>query len=255
MKIVINPQYASLEPFIRSIPSGDYAADEVYRNKRNTVHRVTVEGVPLVIKRYRKPNPINRFVYVNLRRSKARRSYEDAARLLAMDVGTARPVAYIEQRQGVMLHSAWFVSEWLPYSLLGSLSEEDIDQVREVLTDFARFTYGLHARGICHHDYNENNIFYYRKQPGEPYSFAIVDINRLVFRKKLTRGRCVKEFHRLDLPLPALTYVGERYALLREWNAELFCGALLAGKALNPYWKIKKALKKTVRFLIPSKKQ
>lgn len=181
MKVRIHPDFINYEQFIRSIPKGKYIAQEVYCNQRNTVTKVEVEGRMFVIKKYKVPAFFNRIVYTWIRKSKARRSFEYADRLLSHGVETAPPVAYIEERKGFFFNIGYFISEYLPYPVLPKSQELDKEE-RELLgQQFVEFTAHLHDIKIIHKDYNPNNVFYH-KENGK-YQFALVDINRMDFGK------------------------------------------------------------------------
>lgn len=185
MKICVHPKYTEFQQTIARIPQEDYAIEEVYCNKRNTVTRVNVEGRIFVIKKYKVPTFLNRIVYTWIRKSKARRSFEYADRLLTLGIETAPPVAYIEEKKDGLFNVGYFVSEYLPYPVLPdgqNLSEEE----RSILKrQFLEFTVQLHEKKIIHKDYNPNNVFYYKV--GDCYRFALVDINRMDFGKDSLR--------------------------------------------------------------------
>ena len=182
MKIRIHPEFICYEQFIKSIPEEKYAVKEVYCNKRNTVTKVEVEGRMFVIKKYKVPTFLNRIVYTWIRKSKARRSFEYADRLLACGIETAPPVAYIEEKKGLFFNIGYFVSEYLPYPVLPE-SRITLDKEERELLDrqFVEFTVHLHEKKIIHKDYNPNNIFYHKVD--NQYIFALVDINRMDFGK------------------------------------------------------------------------
>jgi hypothetical protein len=120
-----------------------------------------------------------------------------------------------------------------------------------VLRDFARFTVDLHEKRVRRGDYNARNIFYCLGPDGH-YRFTLIDINRVQFRRMPMRV-CVKEFRRL-LERPELVAVAGQYAELRGWNPDLFCGAVLMERALNPRDRLKKVLHALIRPFTRRKK-
>jgi tRNA A-37 threonylcarbamoyl transferase component Bud32 len=181
MKIRIHPEFANYEQFIKDIPEAKYTPAEVYCNLRNTVTKVEVDGRIFVIKKYKIPTLFNRFVYTWIRKSKARRSFEYADRLLSYGVETALPVAYIEERKGGLFNIGYFVSEYLPYPVLPKSKELEEGERETLEQQFIEFTARLHEIKIIHKDYNPSNVFYYKVE--ERYHFALVDINRMDFGK------------------------------------------------------------------------
>ena len=73
------------------------------------------------------------------------------------------------------------------------------------------------------YDYNPGNIFYYREDGA--WNFALIDVNRMAFRRNLSRRDCVEMLHHLDWETPYLDYVLIRYAELRRWDWKLLSGA------------------------------
>lgn len=224
VKIVINPKYTHLADFIEALPRHNAPIGAVLRDFRNILQKVSVGGEDLVVKQYKRPTLLNRIVYSFFRKSKARRSYEYALRLHGMGVDSPEPVAYIETRKNGLFHIGYFVSVCLKDPMLDSIGQYDPLTQHRILTDFAEFTVDLHRRGIMHYDYNPSNIFF--REVGGSYRFALIDINRMRF-KKPSKKKCLQSLQGLSLPLPLLVYTMGRYCELRGWNVEFFSGALL----------------------------
>lgn len=224
MKVVVNPAYSHLSDFIHKIPGELFSDDSVIRDTRNTLRKVTVDGYTMVIKQYKKPISLNRFVYSFIRKTKARRSYEYALRLQEMGIGTADPIAYIEQKKGGLFHTGYFISLFLSYPLMDSYHKENKDVVTRLLDDFVDFTVSIHERGVVHCDYNLSNILYHKID--DSYQFSLIDINRMKFNE-YSKRKCEKVLMVMGFDLPSFTTVGENYANKRGWNAELFCGTLM----------------------------
>src|SRR5210317_2082664 len=66
------------------------------KGKRNHIKKIDINGKLFNIKQFKTPNLIQAFVYRYIRRSKARRSYEYAFKLLDCNIKTPFPVAYYE---------------------------------------------------------------------------------------------------------------------------------------------------------------
>jgi len=213
MKIRIHPDFINYEQFIKGIPEEKYTAKEVYCNQRNTVTKVEVNDRVFVIKKYKVPTFFNRIVYTCIRKSKARRSFEYADRLLSSGIETALPVAYIEERKGGIFNIGYFISEYLPYPVLPKsieLEQEERDLLKQ---QFIEFTAHLHNLKIIHKDYNANNVFYH-KVDGK-YRFALVDINRMDFGKNnLTLW--MQAVNQLCLDITGSVEFVEKYAGIRN---------------------------------------
>lgn len=214
MKVHIHPNYICYEQFIKRIPEEGYTTEEVFCDVRNTVAKIGIDGQMYVIKKYKVPTYFNRIVYTWFRKSKARRSFEYADRLLALNIETAPPVAYIEIKKGLFFHTGYFVSAFLNYPVLPRAKEIETEEERRILErQFIEFTAHLHNIKVIHKDYNPNNIFYH-KENGK-YHFALIDINRMDFGKDNLKlwMQAVNQLH-----LNAVESVDfvEQYAAIRQ---------------------------------------
>lgn len=70
MKIVIDPQYTSLRHHVEQLP-GQFDRGELVYAARNVLRRFCWDGTVVVVKKYKVPLLINRFIYGGLRKSKA----------------------------------------------------------------------------------------------------------------------------------------------------------------------------------------
>ncbi len=239
MKIVVNPEYAHLGDFISSLPTRPFPRGEVIYHGRNTIEKVTApDGTVLVIKCYKRPTRVNQLVYSGLRWSKARRSYEYAGRFKRMGIATAEAVAYIEVAVCGVFHTGYFISRHIDLPLLADIDSYTPEQRSAILSDLAAFTAKMHSAGIMHGDYNHGNIFVRHTDLG--YSFALIDINRVVFRRMDMR-LSAREM-RWTLPRMQLVEMAGQYAQIRGFNPDLFCGAVLMHRSLSPRDKLKKMM-------------
>lgn len=218
MRLHVHPDYLALKAEISNIPGGGYETQEVYRNIRNTVSRITIGGKTFVLKKYKVPNAINQVAYSFFRKSKARRSFEYAERLLKLGIETAKPVAYIEEIEGGLFRTSYFLSECLEYPTIGTVDFLYKPENSQITADFIDFTAMMHAKKVFHKDYNASNIFYYLNANGK-YSFALVDINRMSFGKG-TLWSCMEAFNRLDIDLENMYGMISPYASARKLNIE-----------------------------------
>ena len=65
---------------------------------RNVIKIISIDAIDLNIKAFKIPNLINQFAYRFIRKSKAQRSFEYANKLIDLQVGTPKPIAYFEYR-------------------------------------------------------------------------------------------------------------------------------------------------------------
>lgn len=229
MKVEINPRYETQERFVCLLPTEFVRNGEVIYKGRNELRLYLYAGLNYVVKRYRKPHFINRFVYGTLRRSKAYRSYHYGLRLLAMGVSTPEPVAYLEE-----------YSFGLRYSYLVTLQADVCREIREftdvtdvtphldVLRAFGRFTADLHNKGILHQDYSPGNILF-DTTDGTP-RFTLVDINRMKFKKEIGEEEGYHNLRRLWLTDEVYRVIARAYAEARGFNPDIAEERILALK-------------------------
>lgn len=214
VKLQINPKYACLEPFLRSLPEvfDDPRQGTVLHAGRNTIKAFVWDGVRIVAKRYGGITLLNRFVYGTLRQSKAQRAYAHAERLRRLGVETPEEVGTIEIRRRGLLCDSYFVSlesDGLPFSDLVARFPDE--KVLPVVDSFARFLCRLHEKGVLHRDLNVTNVLY-RCLPDGDCAFSLIDTNRMTFRRRLSPRACTINLRRLSCKVEAYLYIVHCYA-------------------------------------------
>ena len=210
MILVINSLYNSLKPFVEALPREFESSGEMVYESRNQLKKFKVGEYEVIVKRYKKPNLINRFAYAYVRASKAKRAYEYALRLLDMDVNTPEPIAYMEDRTGGLLGYAYFVS----------IFESEFTEVREIMEGFEKndiliadlslYIADFHRKGVLHLDMSPGNILY--KKINGNYVFTLIDINRMQFMSSISTEKRYKSFKRLTEFESILTPMAKVYA-------------------------------------------
>ncbi len=150
----------------------------IYKNGRNRTYRVMVDGKRAVLKCFKVPNAINSLVYVNLRKSKARRSYEYAKRLDEMGIGTPMPLAYAECRDGLRLRRSYYLCDYIDGQEVRCW--ERLPDASPMLKALARDMVRLHRKGVFHKDFSPGNILY-TVTPDGNFRFYYIDLNRVKF--------------------------------------------------------------------------
>ena len=196
MKFEINPAYPSLNTFIKSIPDiFGSEGDTIYKG-RNELKVYQVDGVMLLVKYFKIPNLINRFVYAHLRHSKARRSYVHAFQLLNANINTPMPIAYIEESKYGLLSRSYYVSiyETKAGHIRGYMA--GIIKDERLLGELASFIASFHNLGIYHLDLTPGNVLF--KATNSGYEFMLVDINRMKFKSRLSIKERYKSLAKLS---------------------------------------------------------
>lgn len=211
MKLTVNPKYKYLEPFLQELPAVFDRTGEVLYEERNVLRRYHAQGTCLVVKRFKRPHLVNRFVYAWFRESKARRSYEYGMELLRRGVCTPEPVAYIENRCCGLTDSYYIsLDAGLPRVVREFWTTPEIGERAFILDAFARFTADMHKKGVLHLDYSAGNILFDVKD-GLPV-FSLVDINRVSLGKPVSEEDGYRNFRRLWFPHDTYVLLARAYA-------------------------------------------
>lgn len=182
--MLINPKYEHLREWLARLPQDFEQLGEVIYDRRNQLRVVTApDGTVVVVKRFCKTHMVNRIVYsLGIRKPKGLRAFRYPARLLERGIETPEPIAYIEQRHCGLLGLSYFVSVQSPlgHTLyeMGHAHKGTYEALAEAL---GQFTATMHEQEVLHLDYSPGNILWDKDEQG--YHFAVVDINRMRFRK------------------------------------------------------------------------
>ncbi|MCD8166360.1 MAG: hypothetical protein LUE93_09710, partial [Bacteroides sp.] len=219
MKFTINDLYQTEHVFISKVPEMFPYQGETLFQSRNTIKRFIYKDKSLIVKSFKIPNIINRFVYISFRRSKARRSYENALKLLAAGFHTPFPVACIEEIRFGLSRSFYISEEITGTHEIRELRDKPMNEERiEILKAFGRFTAALHTNRIFHKDYTPGNILY--KQTDSGYQFYLVDINRMIIGKKIEEKKSYWNFRRLCLSGDGFRVFAESFAEAMGYSKE-----------------------------------
>jgi len=213
IKYKINPNYKDeLNNFLLNIKEHFKKNNNSIHKARNELKVITHHNYEVVVKAFKVPNIINQFAYAYLRGSKAKKSYENAMRLIALKVETPEPIGYIEFYTNGLLKESYFISLHQPYAFLirEPLYEAGFKDRENIIKQFAKFTYELHQKNIFHKDYSAGNILVIPKKDNM-YNFSIVDINRMEF-KTIDLNLAMQNFNKLWADEPTLTIIAKAYA-------------------------------------------
>ena len=127
--------------------------------KRNTIKLFELEGKTINVKSFKVPSFYNKIAYKFFRKSKARRSYEYANRLLKYGIGTPQPIAFAENFSFIGLNKSYYISEHLESDLTFRelVENPDYPDHENILRQFIRFSYNLYENGIEFLDHSPGN--------------------------------------------------------------------------------------------------
>lgn len=229
MKVIINPDFEKIADFIKSIPEHKFVSDNVYRNLRNTVEEVEYGGVKMVIKQFKKPTVLNRFVYSFIRPTKAKRSYKYSMILNGWGFETPKPIAYIEISKNGLFHTGYFISEYTDYKPIKEIEENiniehpDPARLKEVVSfpvEFSKYCVSLHEHNFIHGDFNKENVLF--KYSDGKFHFSLIDLNRARFNVH-SKKRCFHDLSRLGFTPAMIATIVKNYCAIR--NIDLIVGA------------------------------
>lgn len=171
-----------------------------------------------VVKRYRRPHLLQRFIYRWFRPSKAERAYRFAFRLAALGIATPEAVAYSEERGALLFGYSYFMSARCTDPSLYAPLVEAPEFDRTLAVRLAAFLVEMHEKGFLHGDLNLTNILY-RTLPGGQVRFTVIDTNRSHFKKAPSQTDCLQNLVRLTHRHELMEFVVREYARLRGWEA------------------------------------
>lgn len=206
--------YKSMSAGIAEIPKTfDNVGSSIYVG-RNTVKSVMLDGVELIVKKFKPCNFFRSCGYL-FRGSKAKRAYIYGNRILSAGIDTPAPVAYMELKSGPFVREAYFIS--LPnyaHDLIPTLRHAGFDCGD--VTRLAGFVVSLHAKGILHGDLNLSNILW------DGDHFILIDTNRTRFVAKPSRSQILENIIRLTHRRDLLRAVLAAYADIASLDSDEF---------------------------------
>ena len=221
MKIVVDEKYQHLTDEIGRLPQRmDGGEGEVVYDSRNRVVRFAVDGMSLMVKRFKRVNAVQQVVYTFFRKTKAERAFLFATEFLKRGIDTPQPVAYMEKRHHGLFTTGYFVSLETSGTETSLLLREVQDYPRDLAEAVARQVVLMHSKGILHGDLNLSN-FLVTSSPSALYHFTMIDTNRSHFCDGYpSDDECLKNMVRLTHRRDLYEDLVRRYALLRGWDAD-----------------------------------
>jgi len=186
---------------------------------RNRIKLKEIDGITFNVKSFKIPHIFNQFAYKFLRKSKAKRSFENASFLLERGIGTPRPLAYFEYFSTIGLQKSFYVSEHLESDITFRelITNTDYPDWEKIIIAATDFTYKLHENNILFKDHSPGNTLIKKSESG--YDFFLVDLNRMTF-KPLSFEERIKNFSRLTPKEEMVRVMSNRYANLINRSPE-----------------------------------
>lgn len=197
------------------IPSG---AELVYDGRNRLYVHTLADGRRVNIKAFRRGGLIKGLIYGRLRTDKARRSYNNAQRLLSLGFDTPEPLMACSLRSGGRwrLERAFYVcaqednvtdTRWWE-------RRPDRDAMVEALgQEMAR----LFRAGVLFRDFSPGNVLLRTDTPRGEYRFVYVDVNRTDFGVR-GRRKLMTMFRRINIVEAETERLAGALARTMGWN-------------------------------------
>ncbi len=240
-KYELNNTFSNFKEFLLNIESYfKEKSQNTIHKARNELKIIPYKNISTVVKSFKIPHLLNRFIYTFFRDSKAKKSYR-----YSLKIGdfTPKPIGYIEFYKSGLLSKSFFISEEFAYdfTIREPLLDENFPDKEALYKAFAAFTFALHENNILHKDYSPGNILIKKEQ--DSYTFKVVDINRMEF-KKLSTDERLQNFDKLWAKDDDLRIIIQEYAKIAKINeTEALKKALHYSQKLKNFKNMKKRLK------------
>ena len=214
MNLHVHPNYKDkIESLQKLITNFENTGEMLSDGTRNTIKIFDFEGEQFTIKSFKKPHVVNQIAYRYFRKSKARRSFEYAELLIEKQIGTAFPVAYVENQSVIGLLDSYYISRKIDYDLTYRelIHQPDYPDRLEILKQFTTFTWHMHEQGVYFKDHSPGNTLIVKD--GDAYTFYLVDLNRMSFYDLNFDDR-MKNFSRLTPQKGMVELMSKTYAEL-----------------------------------------
>ncbi|WP_026710431.1 lipopolysaccharide kinase InaA family protein [Flavobacterium filum] len=216
MKMMVSQNYSDKKEKLFEIIQSYYSIGQyIYEGNRNSLKIVDFENQVICIKAFKKPHLINKFLYAYVRKSKAKRSFEYAERLLSKGIGTPEPIAYVENTDWLGLNDSYYICEYIKanYTFRDILKLEDAQKKEKIIRQFVAFTYKLHCAHVEFIDHSTGNTLI-KEEGNDIFSFFLVDLNRTNFDKEMNLDERIKNFSKLTSSQEIVALMSNEYAKL-----------------------------------------
>ena len=211
-----NPKFSNLSDILNEIfVNFNFKGKILVNGQRNAIKLFEVEGITLNIKSFKRPNLINKIVYRYFRKSKARRSFEFASKLMEMQIGTPQPVAFFENYDFVGLKESYYACEHLEnvFEFREIVQNETFENRDFIIRKFTQFTFEMHEKGIEFLDHSPGNTLIRKNNDGS-YSFFLVDLNRMKFHDTIDFQTRMKNLSKITHKKDMIEVMSNEYAKL-----------------------------------------
>lgn len=212
-----HPSYESKKSQILGfVANFDKKDSTVLKEDRNVIKCFDLAGNKINIKSFKTPNIFNSFIYKFIRKSKAKRSFEYANKLLETNILTPFPIAYIEEFSEYGLQNSFYISEHIDYDFdfRELIHQPKFPDRVNILQQFTEFTFQLHENKVNFFDHSPGNTLIVKKGDSQ-YDFYLIDLNRMSF-ETMNFNKRMHNFRRLWLSKTMIKIMADTYSKLYQ---------------------------------------
>ena len=253
MKLIIAPNAVITEAQVKDIVTRfNETGTLLVKGKRNTIKIFRLEDIEVNVKSFKKPHWFNSVVYAYFRKSKARRSFEYANYLIEKNIGTPKPLAFVEYTSLSGLDKSYYLCEHIYADLTFRELVEvpDFPDHENILRQFTRFSFILHENGVEFKDHSPGNTLIKKVSGSDRYDFFLVDLNRMNFHESMPFELRMKNLSRLTPKKEMVEIMANEYAKFYKEKSEKEIFEQMWGETEQFQYKFhrKQALKKKLKF-------
>lgn len=252
MSLVIHQKFKSREIELRNFIKNFNSTGILFGDgQRNIIKLFELDGKTINIKSFKIPHFINKIAYRFFRKSKAKRSFEFAARLMEMNIGTPKPIAFYENHDAIGLKDSYYVCEHLEnvFEFRDLVENKTFENRATIISQFTQFTFNMHQRGIEFLDHSPGNTLI-KKRPDGNYDFFLVDLNRMNFHSSMDFNLRMKNFSRLTPHKEMIVLISKEYAKIypEKTEAQILEKMWFYTREFQEKFQKKRRIKKAIKF-------
>lgn len=213
---VVHSKYELLKPkLVEAVKSFSEIEEYITKGERNVIKKLTLDGQGFTVKSFKKPSFFQGFVYQFLRKTKAKRSFEYASKLIECSIKTPFPIAYSENFSAGLKES-YYICEHIDYDFdfRVLIHNPKYPNREEILRQFTRFCFKLHENKVNFLDHSPGNTLIRETGAGK-HDFYLIDLNRMRFEPLTLDGR-MRNLRRLWLSKTMIKIIADEYAVMAE---------------------------------------
>ncbi len=238
------------EELLKIINNFDNSGTILAAGNRNLIKIFDYHGQSIAIKSFKTPIFINGFIYKYFRKSKAKRSFENANFLISKNIGTPKPIAYFEEFEGLFLKKSYYICENLDYDFMFRVIFDNQESIilDKLLRSIANFSFKMHEAGIEFLDHSPGNTLIKVDENGN-YNCYLVDLNRMKFHDSMSIELRMKNLNKLTPNDYMVSVIANEYAKLSGLTEEnVYDSMFMEVNKFYEKFERKKSLKKKFIF-------